>query len=276
MLINSVKNTVDKIHRTRKSVLTALLRACSGIMLLAFPLLTPLQAAECNSDAFDQQFTVEQVISPTVFKLSDGRRLALANIYSPKINFQNDHQRKTLDALALLKQKLAPPASISIRFDKKTFNQYHYILAHAFFADGSSIQQWLLEQGLAFVDTQPPNLWSNDCYLITESTARQTRQGLWKLNQFADTEINPDTELGAGFYRLAGKVTRITNSSNTLWLHLSDTIAVRIEQEDRHYFKTGKPESLRSHRIIASGILFPHKSGYNLRIRHPSMLKIID
>jgi len=247
-----------------------------GVLLLALFPQTQASETSCRSTLLDETVLVTEIISGNLLRLQDGRKLNLPNLHIPKIEFKNDLQQSQISASARLKQKLKLPATILIRKDKRDFNSRHQLVAHAFLPDETNLQAWLLRNGLAVLNTQPEFPWAIKCYVEQENFARQNKLGVWQTDGLTAYGITDTSPLKSGYKRISGKVTRIANNGDTIWLHLTETMAVRIEQSDRKYFAPLKLESLRSHEIMVSGIIYPYKSGFNMRIRHPSMLKVVN
>ena len=74
---------------------------------------------------------------------------------------------------------------------------------------------------------------------------------------------------------MKGRIVRIGQSKNTIWLNLAPHMALRIAREDLQYFTNYKLESLRGRDVIARGWITPFKNGdYVMRVRHPNALEL--
>ena len=72
------------------------------------------------------------------------------------------------------------------------------------------------------------------------------------------------------------RVQRVEESANSLWLELSQQVALRIDKRDLIYFATYSPRKLKGKRVEARGMVQRRRDALRIRIRHPSALTVMD
>lgn len=238
---------------------------------------SPLQAAECRLGRYDEQVTVTKVYDGDTVKLTDGRSLRFIAINTP------ERARKSQPAQPLAeaaKQRvealLAGNKSLQLRYDMERKDRHGRLLAHPFLSDGRNLTQQLLQAGLGFHITVPPNLSLLECYHQAEQDARLQQRGLWRR---AEYRPQPASQLGAkdtGFRRVAGTVSRIGESRSAYWLNLGRGFALRLPKTDIGYFPF-PPDSLKSKTLTVRGWVYSTRSELRMNLRHPASIeKIAD
>ena len=134
----------------------------------------------------------------------------------------------------------------------------------------------LLEAGLATALVVPPNLWQHECYAAVENRARALRRGIWQQRQYQPVDASELTPRARGFRIVRGKVRRVGESRDSLWLDLSRDVALRILKDDLHHFQHHQPTELRGQTVEARGWLQRRRGQLRMRIRHPAALKVLD
>ena len=276
MWTSSVKSTASSNSRAFGSFAGG--RLFRGLALLGGLLLGQQAglAADCGLDRADETVSLQRVIDGDTIRLSDGRKVRFSAINTPEIaRGKRPAEPFGKQAKERLRQLIAGK-TLLLRHDKRRHDKYKRLLSHVFLADGTNVQAWLLEQGLAIHSLEPPNLWRTDCYAAKEREARQARRGLWRHPRYQPLQARRAQRENTGFYRVSGRVQDIERTKGRIWLRLSDTLALRIEKRDRRYFPAGMLEKLAGKRVIAKGWVFPYRDGLNLRLRHPAALEIIE
>jgi len=124
-----------------------------------------LLAVECDAEDIDENARVAYVVDGDTLKLTDQRMVRLIGINSPEINYKEGiAEPLSHKARNLLRQKFELNKNLSLVFDEEKKDRYGRILAHLFFANGKSVQQMMLQKGLAAWIVVPPNNHYLDCY----------------------------------------------------------------------------------------------------------------
>jgi micrococcal nuclease len=163
---------------------------------------------------------------------------------------------------------------VRLRFGQEPRDKYGRLLAHVFLDDGTNVEAWLLERGLATTLTYPPNVALAPCYLSAQQRARQQETGLWRLDAYrpaTPAQLSPHAK---GYRLVRGKVERIGNSRKSVWINLEGAVALRIDRDDLHYFDNVDFQHLVGRTVTARGWLHPYRGRTLMRIRHPAALEI--
>lgn len=255
-------------------------RIASNLLLLltlTLPASAALAAANCASDVYHEQARVIKVVDGDTVILDNNKKLRFVGINTPeKAQGKLPAEPYAREATQFLQELVNKDPNWLVRYGSDRFDRYNRLLGHVFLADGTNIQMLMLEQGLAQHIVVPPNIWQKDCYAQAEAQARKLQNGLWKDARYQPLSADKVSKNSRGFYNVEGRVEKVAVRSKRIDLYLSDTLVLRIDKRDRQYFKGVKPESLRSHRVIARGWLFPHGEELHMRLRHKDMLTLID
>lgn len=127
--------------------------------------------------------TVSSVVDGDTLDCADGRRIRLLLIDAPEMG-QGSFGGVAKAAL----EQLAPAGeTLAVENDVELQDRYGRVLAHLYRADGASVNQGLLEAGVAIVSVYPPNVNHVEAYRAAQETARQAGRGLWAVKAFECT-----------------------------------------------------------------------------------------
>lgn len=175
---------------------------------------------------------------------------------------------------ALRRMLLRSGQRLGLRFGAQRRDRYGRTLAHAYLADGSSVQAALLERGLAVLLLRPPNLGQLACYRRAEARARRARRGLWALPRFRPVDASRASAAEPGFRVVRGRVREIGNSRRSVWLELEGGVSLRIDRRELGYFDLPWLAQLKGRIITARGWLYRYRGHPRMRIRHPAALEL--
>jgi endonuclease YncB( thermonuclease family) len=244
------------------------------LILGSLPLL--VEAGQCLPFRADEWVKVSAVSDGDTIRLSDGRKVRFIGINTPEIGHDGEPSDPLGDeARRALQKMLAGQERIALRYDEEREDRHGRLLAHLYLADQSSVQEKMLEQGLAAAVAIAPNLANLDCYLAAE--ARAKGRGIWRQPRFSPIETDKLSRQARGFYIIQGKVERIGESRKALWLNFANKVAVRIDREDLAYFDSAVDlKQLRGKKIRVRGWLSEWRGELQMRIYHPASLQRID
>jgi len=237
----------------------------------------PVQATECRLERYDEQVTVAKVYDGDTVRLTDGRNLRFIAINTPE-RARNTRPAQPLAETAKqrLEALLADDKTLRLRYDMERKDRHGRLLAHPFLNNGRNLSQQLLQAGLGFHITVPPNLLLLDCYQQAERDARLQQRGLWQLTDYRPRLAS---QLGAndtGFMRVTGTVSRIGESRTAYWLNLGRGFALRLPKADIGYFPF-LPDSLKNKTLTVRGWIYSTRSELRMNLRHPASIeKIAD
>jgi endonuclease YncB( thermonuclease family) len=238
-------------------------------------LLTSAQAADCQSEQYDERVTVAKVFDGDTVQLKDGRHLRFIAINTPERGRDNNPAEPLADAAKhRLESLLATDRLLLLRFDQEKKDRHGRLLAHPYLHDGRNLSQIILQAGLGFHITVPPNLLFLDCYQQAEQAARQRQRGLWQQPYYQPQQASQLPSTATGFRRITGTVSRIGESRTAYWLNLGSNFALRLPKSDLHYFSFA-PASLMGKTLTVRGWVYLRRDELRMNLRHPASIETI-
>ncbi len=256
--------------------------ACAKLIGAAFGVLLTINssfaaATPCAADAIDSVTKVAYVYDGDTVKLDDGRHVRFIGINAPEIAHNGkpaqafgDRARRQLRALLARHHY-----RIALRYDVERTDHYGRTLAHLYLRDGTSIEAWLLQRGLATTLVVPPNAGNVECYADVEQAARRARTGLWSLPSYQVIAADRLSSRTRGYRLVQGTVRHVGRSTHALWLDFAGGFAVRIDRTDLKYFPALAPTALRGKTVLVRGWIHSRRGKPQMRVRHPAALKIV-
>lgn len=150
------------------------------------------------------------------------------------------------------------------------------VLAHVYLGNGKNLAKELLENGLALVNTELPNVKHLKCYRDAEAKARAEKKGLW---QFADKNVPvvPSSALTGdhdGFQIVRGKIVKAEEGSKYFILNM-DTLGIRIDNELLDTFNLKDLKGLMGKTIEVRGTFQFYKGNMFVRPQHPGQIDLL-
>lgn len=261
----------------RRSGTSAFFFLCVFLGWLAGPPAVYARDDTCRTTRFDSVGTVRYVVDGDTVWLKDGRKVRLIGIDTPEIGHQGrasePYARKARRRLQALLD--AHGRHIGLVRDRERRDHYHRTLAHLFLHDGTSIEAYLLREGLGTGFVVPPNLRFLGCYRAAERRARKARRGIWSLPRYQPRQVGRLRAGDVGFHMIVGEVQGLGHSRTSLWLEFGPRFAVRIPRADIGYFKTYDPRRLRGQRVLVRGKVYRRHGQLRLTVRHPVDLRVL-
>ena len=251
---------------------------CGAFLLLAL-IWVPVNNASASCERYKgggEQKVVHVYDGDTV-KLADGRKVRLIGINTPELGHdgQQDEPGAKQALQGLASRIRASNHLVYLLAGAQQIDRYGRQLAHLYDLDGHNISESLLDDGLGYAITIPPNLRNSNCYQAAESLARDARRGLWRS---ASIPLDAKKLSGKeeGFYLIRGRIGRIGESRRSLWLNLSKGPALRIDWHDWQAFEDLEPDDLSGKQLEVRGWLYRRKGQQRMQVRHPSSIRWLD
>ncbi|MEJ2345634.1 MAG: thermonuclease family protein [Gammaproteobacteria bacterium] len=251
-------------------------RLASLALLAALAWWPAAEGAACGADHVDARARVSYVFDGDTIKLADARHVRFIGINAPEIAHDGKPaQPFGVRAAAQLRGLLRRHHHrVELRYDVQRRDHYGRTLAHIFLDDGTNVEQWLLQRGLATTLAVPPNLWNIDCYRQAERRARAARRGIWALPRYQPVEAQRLPRGTRGYRLVRGRVAHVGTTGRSVWLDLAGGMALRIARPDLHYFPPGNWTMLKGKMVLARGWVHWYHGRPQMRIRHPAALQI--
>ena len=256
---------------TKRTLLTA---SFFYVWLLVTP---SALATECRLERYDEQVTVEKIFDGDTVRLTDGRHLRFIAINTPE-RARDSRPAQPLAEIAKqrLQTLLSADQTLHLRYDEERKDRHGRLLAHPFLSDGRNVTQHLIQAGLGFHITVPPNLLLLDCYRQAEQEARRHQRGLWQLAAYQPQQAHQLGKKDTGFMRVTGTVSRIGESRSAYWLNLGPGFALRMPKDDSANFPF-PASSLNNKTLTVRGWVYSTRRELRMNLRHPASIeKIAD
>ena len=204
--------------------------------------------------------------------LADGRALRLIGINAPELGKDGAPDEPLARAARAELERLVAGKRVRVTLDEEHHDRYGRLLAHVTLPDGIDVAQRLLEQGLACVIAVPPNLLNLTHTMAIEANARRAKRGLWGHAYFTPRAADAVRAGGTGFRFVRGRVLRVGESRNNIYLDLGAHFSVTIAHADwRRYFR-GRPADYLHQTLEVRGWVTEQNAKRRLRVRHPAMI----
>ena len=218
---------------------------------------------------------VSRIVDGDTIHLEDGRKIRFIGINTPEIGYKGKlSQPFAQRAKKILQGLLQQNQKVGLYYDKERNDKYKRTLAYVVLSNGQNIAEVLLKKGLAQSIVVPPNVQQINCFRQLEKQAREARSGIWQLavNQLISANDLPTKTKG---YRLiSGRISAYNESRKSIYLQLSNKLAIRIAKKDKIYFSGLNLKSLIGKQVLVRGWLNTYKGRQSIHSRSEHDLQI--
>jgi len=236
--------------------------ACLFVATLFLP---PLAVAE--------EAVVRRVLDGDSVLLADQRQVRLVGINAPEFGKDGRPDEPLAVAARDRLRGLTEGKAVRVVLGEEPRDRYGRWLAQLTLADGTSVEEILLMEGLAAAVAIPPNIAQLTRLQAAEAPARKARRGLWGHAYYVPVSAESLTTAHAGFRFVHGTVTHIGRSANFVYLDMGQQFALRIAHTDWQKYFRGQPEGWRGTQIVARGWISAQNGRLHMGIGHPAMLE---
>lgn len=264
-----------------------MLRASSKKALLwgAFLFLGALPVlAACPPPTNVKTVQVEKVFDGDTVRLHSGTSVRLIGVNTPEMHYDTGNPEPGAEqATAFLAQRAAQITQLQVGVDPR--DRYGRTLAHLYFTNGKSVEEALLERGLGFFISIPPNTRLSGCLRQAEDRARLAQLGIWAERRWplAATSLPAGH---SGFSLLHGEITKVGKGRRAWYVELDDRVVLRIDTKVLALFNDNERIRLRpKNRVEVRGWLVDRSASKNVRkkgykpliinISHPDHLRFL-
>lgn len=204
--------------------------------------------------------------------LADGRALRLIGINAPELGKDGTPDEPLARAARTELERLVAGKRVHLTLDEEHNDRYGRLLAHVTLLDGGSVAERLLEQGLACVIAVSPNLLNLARHLDVEASARRAKRGLWGHAYFMPRAADALHTHDTGFRFVHGRVQRVGESRNNVYLDLGERLSVMIAHADWQRYFSGRPADYLHQTIEVRGWVTEQNDKLRIRVHHPAMI----
>lgn len=249
-------------------VAAGLKKALTTSAFLFLSLLLPLTVAA------GETATVRHVLDGDSFILADGREVRLIGVNAPEMGKDGQPGQPLAKQARHRLSALIKGKPLLLTAGRERRDHYGRWLMHARLPDGTSVEEILLREGLAWAIAVPPNVDRLDRLLGAETEARAARRGVWGEAAYAPKPAAQLTAEDTGFRFIEGTIQRHARGRQVIYFDLAPSVALVVPRADwQKYFNgNGKPSDWVGRRVTARGWLTEYKGRLHLRVPHPAML----
>ncbi|WP_339487006.1 thermonuclease family protein [Pseudomonas sp. EL_65y_Pfl2_R95] len=238
--------------------------------------------ALCPAAVQAPQVAVSRVVDGDTLRLVDGRSVRLIGINTPEMGGKG----RTVEPFAVqAKRRLsalvaASDGQITLQVGGEPKDHYGRVLAHAYDAQGRSLEAQLLAEGLGYWVAVAPNLEQRKCFQAAEQSARASRLGLWR-----NSPVIAAHALSAGGFTLVrGVVKQVQRNRGGLWLEMGESLVLRVPKGQVDGFVRAHGQGLLGREVEARGWVVDRarpslsarqQARWMLTLGHESMLQVL-
>ena len=191
--------------------------------LIAFCLLCafPAYSDDCQPPLPSQSVMISSVVDGDTVRLADGRTVRLIGVNTPELYSDSVPQAGALEAKRYVSQ-LVGGQRVELFLGDEPKDRYGRTLAYLM-VGGKTLSQSVIERGLGWAISVPPNDRLSACFFTAERMARRAKLNLWQ------AELpRAKTLTQSGFAVLHGSVSNIESTAKHTYIELDDRLAVRV------------------------------------------------
>lgn len=218
-------------------------------------------------------FNVKRVYDGDTLILENNERVRLLSINTPEISSRHrEAEPGGMEARDWLRTQLKK-GQVYLQYDAEKRDRYDRLLAYAWTVDGVFINEQLLQQGLAALTIQPPNLQYAEQLIAAQQHAMQHKKGIWGDKHYQPREVstvNQNDYRGWQRWRLMAKS---QSQTRDYWvLKVNDKVSLRIAKKQRGLFPS--LEEYLNKPLEVRGWLSKRGDQFSLFVHHPSAIVI--
>jgi endonuclease YncB( thermonuclease family) len=219
------------------------------------------------------------VVDGDTLLLADGRRVRLIGVNTPELDHEGAADEPGAQQAARFAGVFLADKQIGLVSGVSASDRYGRVLAHVYSASGASLEEALLDAGLARHIAVPPDIAQAGCLAGAEQLARVARRGLWGSGEFLPRDTSTLRSGENGFRLLQGRVSAVERSSSAWWIELDDRVSLRLDRGDQKYFEWKDVARLEGQIVEVRGWLVwrgTRAHGHPpwlMRLRHPLSLR---
>ncbi len=218
---------------------------------------------------------VDQVVDGDTLILVDGRHVRLIGMNAPEIGKNGAADEPLAQAARAELERLVRGRDIVLLPGRETHDHYGRLLAHVQLPDGRNVQELLLGAGMGAAVAIPPNLSRHAEYQLAERRAHSAGLGIWGDPYYQPVAAERLGRRHRGFRFVTGRVQEVWRSQRYVHIEIGPRLDVLVPLQDLAFFSTA-PEALIGKRVVARGWLSSHGGSFQMRVRHPAMLGMLD
>lgn len=220
-------------------------------------------------------FNVKRVYDGDTLVLENNERVRLLSINTPEISSRHrEAEPGGIAARDWLRTQLKQ-GQVYLQYDAEKRDRYDRRLAYAWTPDGEFINEQLLQQGLAALTLQPPNLQYAEQLIAAQQQAFDQKKGIWADKHYQPRKvstINENDYRGWQRWRLTAKS---QSQTRDYWvLKVNNNVSLRIAKKQQALFPP--LDEYLNQPLEVRGWMSKRGDHYSLFVQHPSAIVRLD
>ncbi len=180
-----------------------------------------------------------------------------------------------------LNERLVAGKKVRLEYDVEKKDRYDRLLCYVF-VDETFVNARLLEEGLAFLYTSPPNIKYVDRFVALQRKAREEEKGIWKIYARGEIAAEEARNHIGELAEVAGRVVKTRKKEKLVILYFGRAkkgdFKVAIFRKDWKYFlaRNIKPETYYTGKKVKIYGKIKDYFGPEIVVRHPIQIEIIE
>jgi micrococcal nuclease len=247
--------------------------------MMPLALLAPDAAGASEPLRWEGPVGVSEVRAGDLLRLSDGRVVRLAGIRVPAGDGEQAGAERLAGQARAELSRLVDGQTIRLAPVEGAHDRYGRLVAHIERSDGLWLQETLLEQGLAQVQTRPGEAARAREMLAVEQTARAAGRGLWGEAAFMPQDAGALDDSTGRFRIVRGRVLRVAPTERYVYLNFGADwradFTVRVRRTELKGALAGVDlEGLAGHLVEVRGVVL-EAGGPLIELSHPEQMQVL-
>lgn len=227
------------------------------------------KAAACD---LPDAVRVREVLDGDSFVLEDGHAVRLIGVNAPDYGKGAQPNQPLAREAHQFLARLVRGRCVTLTTEADPTDRYGRLLAHVVLPDGRSVEELLIQQGLAWTIAISPNVAWTAKLKTAEARAQLEQRGIWNIHEYQPTPAALLKPSHAGFRLIEGTVQRVGRSQYAYYFDLTSHTSLLIARADWDRYFQGDPNRFLYRRLVARGWLSTHNESLRMRVHHPAML----
>jgi len=229
---------------------------------------------------------VEKVIDGDTIVLKDGHTVRYLGIDTPEVRKKEGKDwiyepQPFAEEASALNRKLVESKHVRLEYDVEKKDKYDRLLCYVFVGD-VFVNAKLLEEGLAFLYTYPPNVKYVDRFVELQKKARLEQKGIWKIYAQGPLPGKGAKEHIGELAEVEGRVVKILEKEKVIVLYFGqgkkDDFKVAIFKKDLKYFLARgiEPRKYYAGKKVKVYGKIKNYFGPEIVVSHPAQIEMIE
>ena len=220
-------------------------------------------------------FNVKRVYDGDTLVLENNERVRLLSINTPEISSRHrEAEPGGIAARDWLRDQLKQGQGY-LQYDAERRDRYDRLLAYAWTPEGDFINEKLLQQGLAALTLQPPNLHYADQLIAAQQHALDQKTGIWADKHYQPRKVSTINETAYRGWQRWRLMVKSKSQTRDYWvLKINNKVSLRIAKKQQTLFPP--LEDYLNKPLEVHGWMSKRGDQYSMYIKHPSAIKLLD